>query len=209
MEKWKILVIIGLLSSLAVFGVMQNKPATAPESVPSGTAGPAPVVTPNPQLAKMIGARPLPWNIPAANWKNTPKPVTLNDLKGQVAVIEFWRFQCSHCQQAVPFLSQLYNQYKGRVKFVTFQSPGPLTADNPETSWKSVQEFIKVTNIPYPVAFDEGRKLKDQYTKTFGVDRYPFTIVLDKKGDIRHAETGFDSEKGRMLVQELEKLLKE
>jgi thiol-disulfide isomerase/thioredoxin len=202
MEKWKIGVIIVLLAGVVGFGMFQSR---APEPVEPEVQS-----TPSTGLPAATGQQPIAWDIPKALWANTAQPIKLDDLKGHVTVLEFWRSECSHCREAVPFMNQLHQRYKDKgVKIVTFQSPGQLTSDNPENSWETVKSFIKANQISYPVAFDTERKLKDQYTKKFGVDLYPFALVLDKKGVIRFAKTGFDTDKARQIVSMVETLLKE
>jgi thiol-disulfide isomerase/thioredoxin len=208
MEKWKIGVVLALLIGLAGVGLMQNQPPTPATPTPTETSDVAGQQL-SPQLQKVVGTQPLPWSIPQNQWVNAPKPISPEDIKGSVTVIEFWRMGCSHCRDAVPFMEELYSRYKDKgLKIVTFHSPGLLNATNEETDWKKVQAFIKANNIQYPVAFDTNRQIKDKYTKAYQIDLYPFVLLVDKSGTIRYANTGFDEMKARRLAEEVDKLIK-
>lgn len=210
MEKWKIALSLALIAGFGVFqwfgtgkdsGENSDKPVTENRTQ---TAEKTP--TPLPQLVALKGKTPIEWSIPKDLWLNSDKPIVLSDLKGSVAVIEFWRTECSHCQEAVPFMNQIYWRYKSRgLKVVTFQSPGELKGTNPEMHWQSVKEFAQKNSITYPVAFDTERKLKNKYK----VDWYPLILVTDRSGHIQLAQSGHTPEKTRELAQTIERLLKE
>src|SRR5688572_8658565 len=122
MDTWKVVVIIALIFGLGGYGYYQaNAPAPTP-----------PIPTPPPEegpIRKAFGelvGKPAPaWNIDPKLWANTPKPITLKDLKGSVTLLEFWRTGCSHCREAAPFLQkQVYEKFRPNgLKVVTFHSP--------------------------------------------------------------------------------------
>src|SRR5438552_6752714 len=44
-------------------------------------------------------------------WLNTPKPLTAQDLKGKVVLIDFWTYSCINCIRSTPHLKVLYEKY--------------------------------------------------------------------------------------------------
>lgn len=202
MEKWKIAVIVFLLAGFGGFQALQQNGNSSPADAQST---PTPTPTMEPKLAALIGTPARPWKIPAKLWMNTSRPLTPADLKGHITLIEFFRIGCSHCEDAVPFLSQVWKMMAPRqLKIISFQSPGDLTdPQNPERNWKMVQQWVKSHGITYPVAFDADRKIKTPYD----VPLYPMMLVVDKKGNIIHAQTGHDSSKEQQLVQVLRSAL--
>jgi len=192
MDTWKIVVIIGLICSLGGYGYYQANPPAPP-------AGDQPDKDIEDGLIKQFndlkGKRAPAWNIEAKYWVNTPKPITLDDLKGNVTLLEFWRIGCSHCIEAAPYMEKVYEKYKANgLKLVAFQSPGRVSekdkesgVENPETNWDKVQSEITKLGIKYPVAFDEGSKLfRDKY---FGTS-YPSIILIDKDGKVLNTMMG-------------------
>ncbi len=204
MEPWKGAAIGAMLLLIVGYGVAQNRPlpknGDATGSPPSAPATEAP----DPVLAAWVGKEPLPWSFPASAWVNTARPLTPADLKGKVTLLEFWRRGCSHCEDAVPFMNELRTHFGSRLQMITFQSPGVLDdPENPENSWPQVKEWVAGHAIKYPVAFDEGRKLKNQYN----VALYPFVLLVNREGKIVYVHTGHTRDKMQALGQQLQKLI--
>src|SRR4051794_25750351 len=151
MDKWKIGVIALLLCALVGYGVTQNQGNsgdTKPQESPEGHDDTAPTTTASPQaqstppLAAQAAAalRPLMnhpapgWMIKPEYWANTPKPLTLKDIKGHVTLLEFWRSTCPHCEQATPFMKRIYELYSQLgLKVITFHSSSPNVPE--ENDW--------------------------------------------------------------------------
>ena len=146
------------------------------------------------------------WVIPQRGWTNTPQPVWLGGLKGHVTVIEFFRINCSHCQDAAPARRALYRKYRKQgLKMIGFQSPGDVgNAANAENDWRQVKLQIKKWNLTYPIAFDKNRAFFDKNDLMF----YPTVLVLDKQGIVRFQQTGYSDEKARELERVVAKMLK-
>lgn len=57
-------------------------------------------------------------NIPApeftgiTKWLNTPKPLSMKDLKGKVVLIDFWTYTCINCIRTLPHVTSWYDKYK-------------------------------------------------------------------------------------------------
>jgi thiol-disulfide isomerase/thioredoxin len=204
MDKWKVIIIVLLLAGLGGYGFYQQNASQAPPPPDPNVAKNEPL--PNEKIIKRKGQAPPAWDIPANLWVNTKAPIPLSSLKGSVALLEFWRIGCPHCERAAPFLNQLYNQYKTKgLKMVTIHTPGSPAPENPENNWTTVRQTIKDWGITYPVAYDEGGKL---FQKVYGGDRYPTAILLDREGKIQFVETGMDSpEQKQQLVSNIDKLL--
>lgn len=201
MDKWKIVVVLLLLGGLGGYGYFQQNAAEAP-------TGAQPTSTPvNVLKDKYLGIEPPAWNIGADFWVNTPHPISLASLKGSVAVVEFWRIGCQHCEATAPFLNQVFKKYQAqKLKMVAIHSPGNTTdPENPEGNWKTVKETIKQWQIAYPVAYDEGGKL---FKETYGGDTYPTLMILGRDGKVKYLETGHTPEKEQALIAALNKELK-
>lgn len=209
MEKWKIGVIAVLFLGLVGYGVSQQKasePAdVATSQVPGATAAPeankAAVF-----IGQELGGAKIPVWTRVGPWENTKQPVTLDSLKGQPALLEFFRINCSHCQEAAPFLEALYGRYQPRgLKMAAVQSPGDYKdATNDETQWPKVQDFIKAGGLTYPVGMDKNSQY---FQQTINGLSYPTTMLSDKNGKVVYAQTGHDTEKAIALAVELEKQL--
>ena len=191
MEKWKIFVIIFLLGGLVGLGAVQSRLSNAPATPPAGEQprkeAPLPIM-------QLMGKSAPAWNIPIKYWMNTKTPLDVSDSKGNLTLVEFFRIECSHCQDAVPFMKHLQKTYgpKG-LKIVAIQSPGQAPTEN---DWKTVQDKVREWQLTYPVAFDEqGQLFKTKYNGT----NYPTLLLIDPNGMIRFVQTGHTAEKAAQL----------
>lgn len=182
-------------------GACAGVPSLADADKPAPTSPINTVVTaPNvaPDAAQNLLGKPFGgWVIPQKYWMNTPEPVWLGGLRGDVTVVEFFRINCSHCQDAAPSRRALYDKYRARgLKMVGFHSPGIVTdTANDENNWNKVKIQVKNWGLTYPVAFDKDRAFFDKNQFRF----YPTVLVLDKKGAVRFQQTGYSPDKAREL----------
>ena len=102
--------------------------------------------------------------------------VALEQLRGKVAVINFWATWCPPCRKEIPDLIEAQNQYHGRgVAFL-----GIAVEDNREL----VQEFARAYNINYPLVAGKEPGIALMQTLGNQVAGLPFTLVLDAQGNI-------------------------
>jgi thiol-disulfide isomerase/thioredoxin len=199
MDKWKIVLIVVLLGGLAGYGFYQQ--ATVGETPVNMPAKPEPPE--DPTKGPLVGKPAAAWNIPAGSWMNTPQPISLQDVKGHITILEFFRIECPHCEDAVPFMRSLYTKYKPQgLRMVTFQSPGDAPVEN---DWSKVQATLRRWKVTYPVAFDKNA---DLFVEKYKGDTYPTTLVIDEKGIIRYQETGYGEDTAKALESFIVKSLK-
>ena len=186
MERWKSVAIMALLGMMIGYGAFQAKKASEPPPPIPSSADTTPP-------AKSLEGKPATaWAIPADSWANTGKPIELADLKGSVALIEFFRIGCPHCERAAPVLEKMYQKFAPQgLKMVAFHAPSQMAPpDAPaevqkisqeEHSWPTVQKTLKKWGTTYPVAFDEGGTVfKSSYQGT----TFPTFFLLNRKGKI-------------------------
>ena len=210
MEKWKITVIAALILGLGGYGLFQQQsqgsPFPAPDASVSQTPGAAGAADNKAAIyiGHTLGDATLPEWSGVGPWQNTPQAITLNSLKGKPALIEFFRINCSHCQDAAPFLEQLYRRYQPRgLKMVAVQTPGNYKdPENEETKWDNVKAWAKAGGLTYPIAFDEKSRY---FQQTINGKFYPTTMITDASGKVVYSHTGHDTDKTVQLAVELEK----
>lgn len=190
MEKWKIAVIVGLLAALPVYGYFQSKPVESPGSSASATpASPAeskePASPPPSYLQAWWGKKPPAFSYAKGLWANTEKPLQWEDFRGKVLLLELWRAECSHCQEAAPILEQLAERHR-TAGFEIVGVHSSAAKGTIEYDWSAVKARMKELGIKYPVAFDEKRTLFDK----FKAKKFPTLIILDRNGVIRYAHEG-------------------
>lgn len=98
--------------------------------------------------------------------------LTLDGLKGQPVVLNFWASYCIPCQQEAPMFERIWNEY--RDQNVLFLG---VNTDEPETD---AVNYLYEYRITYPNGPDRGGKMEDDYRIT-GI---PETFVIDRQGKI-------------------------
>ena len=59
----------------------------------------------------IVGSSPLYSLSGATGWINS-KPLTANDLKGKVVLVDFWDYSCINCIRAIPYIRTWADKYK-------------------------------------------------------------------------------------------------
>jgi peroxiredoxin len=101
------------------------------------------------------------------------KVYTTAMLKGKIVALKFWFINCHACNNEMPELNKVVEQYKNR-KDILFLS---LATDSP----KELKVFLKKTKFNYAVISEQN----DYMTKQFKTNVYPTHVLIDKKGIVQ------------------------
>lgn len=123
---------------------------------------------------------------------------TLAQWRGKILVVNFWATWCPPCIKEIPEFSAVSRRHADApVQFVGISID---TADN-------VREFNTRFDIPYPLLIGSMQTLAVATELGNSVRALPFTVILDRHGDIRHVTLGTLSE--AELEGKIEDLLKD
>ena len=86
----------------------------------------------------------------AASWINSP-PLTLEGLRGQVVLVEFWTFDCINCRRSLPWLSAMHERYRDQGLVVVGVHTPELAH---ERDAANVREAVTRLGVQYPVMLD-------------------------------------------------------
>jgi thiol-disulfide isomerase/thioredoxin len=202
MEKWKVAAIIGLLVALAGFGLVQSKQDQSNSSTNNPNTTLPPEDTKPPRITQWEGKHLPPFSIPKKFWTNTDKPLTVDDYKGKVLLLEIWRAECPHCKEAIPFMESLDTSYGPRgLHILSLHSPA--AKGTVEYNWPELIQRIKEWGIKYPVGYDQNRKIFDMLK----AERFPTTIVIGRDGVVTYSNQGFTEPLRDKLLKAIEKTL--
>lgn len=121
--------------------------------------------------------------------------VRSEDLRGRVVLLNFWGIWCKSCRQEIPHLVELDRKWKEAGLAVL----GADYGDAPE----DLEGFVAELGMTYPVLVDEG--LADDYE----VLVYPTSVLIDRRGRIRHRVEGYRAESFEAMKSVIEQLLGE
>jgi len=132
-------------------------------------------------------------------WLNTP-PLTLERLRGNVILLEFWTFACSNCLHTLPSMKAWHQAYKDKHLVV-------LGVHTPEFDLEkdSGRLHRKVTElgITYPVVADNASRTWSRYHQRY----WPAMYLIDKRGVVRFCHIGEGND--ALIERELRLLLAE
>ena len=97
---------------------------------------------------------------------------SLADQKGKVVVLNFWASWCEPCREEVPLLQKTHETISAKGGVV-------LGVDTQDASNKAAA-FLQGLNATFPSLRDRDR----DYGRQFGVNAYPETFLIDRKGRI-------------------------
>ena len=125
---------------------------------------------------------PLPSFDGLGPWINSP-PLTREQLRGKVVLIDFWTYSCINCLRSIPFVRAWHERYASDG-LVVIGVHAPEFAFEREPA--NVRKAVTDLGIRYPVALDNQfrlwRALKNNY--------WPAHYFIDAKGRVRFHHFG-------------------
>jgi cytochrome c biogenesis protein CcdA/thiol-disulfide isomerase/thioredoxin len=132
----------------------------------------------------------------ATEWLNT-KPLTAEDLKGKVVLVDFWTYSCINCLRAIPYVRAWAEKYKDHGLVV-------IGVHAPEFAFErnvdNVKKALSTLKIEYPVAIDNDYKI----WRAFDNEYWPAHYFIDAQGRIRHHHFGEgEYDESEKVIQQL------
>lgn len=125
---------------------------------------------------------------------NQDENIRLQDLRGQVVMLNFWASWCGPCRQEMPLLNDLYTRYH--------PAGFTLLGVNVDADREEAENLLNEIPVDFPVVFDPNSKVSEKYT----VDAMPTTVFIDKDGKLRYLHRGYkpgDEKEYRKIIREL------
>ena len=158
------------------------KPTVTPPANP--TAPPAAVATPTSRPPTPAAAEPTPAAELAgiAAWINS-EPLTLQQLRGKVVLIDFWTYTCINCIRTFPYLKLWHSRYADDGLVI-------LGIHTPEFEFEkdfaNVRQATVDNGIVWPVAQDNDFATWDAYNNRY----WPAKYLIDREGQVRYTHFG-------------------
>jgi peroxiredoxin len=129
------------------------------------------------------------------------RTVTLSDyMHENVVLLSFWAPCCESGKQKTLDAQKLYETYSDQGLAIL-----AITVDEPGRRGE-VRTFCKQRNVAFPVLIDEESAVMDQLNPN---RMLPFTIIIDKSGEIAWTHEGYVPGDEQLVEAELVKLLGE
>lgn len=128
------------------------------------------------------GTEPSPAIPGGVTWFNVQRPLTLEELKGRVVLLDFWTLGCINCQHIVPDLKALESEFGDRLLVIGVHSGKYATEHEDE----SVLEAVRRLGIEHPVINDPDFAVWN----TFGANAWPTLVLIDPAGNLVGGHAG-------------------
>ncbi len=115
-------------------------------------------------------------------WLNTDKPLSLQQLKGRVVILDFWTYCCINCLHILPDLKYLEQKYKAVLTVIGIHS---AKFDN-EKEIENIRQAILRYDIEHPVLVDSNFRVWQQYA----VRAWPTLVVINLAGYVISCVSG-------------------
>ncbi len=115
------------------------------------------------------------------------KPLSLDAVKGKVAVVFFWAHWCPDCKNQGPVLQSLLTKYgsRGLTVVAPTQRYG-YVARGQEAGAQEENKYIgEVRAAQFPFIAPEAVTLSERNHLRYGVSSTPTVVVVDRKGIVR------------------------
>ena len=100
------------------------------------------------------------------------EPVSLEGLRGQVVLVNFWATWCKPCEDEMPAMERLYQALRDEGL--------ELLAISVDDEASVVEAFGERLNLTFPLLLDPAKDVADAY-QTF---RFPESFLIDREGTV-------------------------
>lgn len=165
--------------------------STLGRETPMGAAPPDVANLPVEGVAPSLGG--------ATTWINSP-PLTMQQLRGKVVVVDFWTYSCINCLRSIPYVRAWAEKYRDQGLVVIGVHTPEFAFEKSEAN---VRQNVQRLGVAYPVAMDNDFAI----WRAFDNKYWPAHYFIDAQGRIRHHHFGEGDYDGSERV--IQQLLKE
>lgn len=115
-------------------------------------------------------------------WFNVERPLTLDELRGRLVLLDFWTLGCINCQHIIPDLKRLEEEFGDNLVVIGVHSGKYATEHEDESILEAVRRF----GIEHPVINDPDFVV----WRTFGASAWPTLVLIDPAGNLVGGHAG-------------------
>ena len=139
---------------------------------------------------------PMPSLDGATAWLNSP-PLSRENLRGKVVLVDFWTYSCINCIRTMPYLRAWWQRYRDDGLVI-------IGVHAPEFAFEkdigNVRQAVRDLGIGYPVAVDNDYAI----WSAFGNSYWPAHYFIDARGRVRYHHFGEGNyEESERVIQQL------
>jgi DNA-binding beta-propeller fold protein YncE len=112
----------------------------------------------------------------ATGWLNVASPVTMEQLRGKVVILDFWTYGCINCMHVLRDLRTLEQRFPDELVVIGVHSPKFTNEKDSE----NLRRILLRYEIEHPVANDANHEIWRRY----GAKAWPTRIIIDPAGNL-------------------------
>jgi thiol-disulfide isomerase/thioredoxin len=117
------------------------------------------------------------------HWLNTPAPLTIAELRGQIVLVDFWTYSCINCRRTVPYLNRWQSQYRQSGLQV-------VGIHTPEFGFEHSRTNVDVATRRLGIEFPVGQDNRGETWRAWRNRAWPAFYLLGRSGRIVLAREG-------------------
>jgi DNA-binding beta-propeller fold protein YncE len=112
----------------------------------------------------------------AVNWLNVAAPITIEQLRGKVVILDFWTYGCVNCMHVLRDLKTLEQRFPDELAVIGVHSPKFTN----EKDVENLKRILVRYEIEHPVANDANLEIWRRY----GAQAWPTRVIIDPAGNL-------------------------
>lgn len=121
----------------------------------------------------------------------------LEELRGQVVLINFWASWCGPCRQEMPILQKIHDRYEP-MGFT-------VLGVNVDEKQDKARRIVERLDVSFPLLLDTEQYVSEAYE----VNAMPFSVLVGRDGKINYIHRGYKPGDENLYVNRLKQLLRE
>jgi cytochrome c biogenesis protein CcdA/thiol-disulfide isomerase/thioredoxin len=136
-----------------------------------------------PKKGKLGDFGKAPEIVTEGQWFNSDTPLTMEELKGKVVLVDFWTYSCVNCVRTLPYLRDWYSKYGDQgLVILGVHAPEFAFERNPANLAMALDELGVTWPVVQDNSFEQWRAYNNRY--------WPAHYFIDAKGRIRYFHFG-------------------
>jgi DNA-binding beta-propeller fold protein YncE len=112
----------------------------------------------------------------AVEWLNVAAPITLEQLRGKVVILDFWTYGCVNCMHVLRDLKTLEQRFPEELAVIGVHSPKFTN----EKASENLKRILVRYEIEHPVVNDANLEIWRRY----GAKAWPTRVIIDPAGNL-------------------------
>ncbi len=142
----------------------------------------AAAASPEATTRSFAGSVPAPEFPTGLDWLNTERPLSLEQLRGKIVLLDFWTYGCINCIHIIPDLKRLEAEYADELVVIGVHSAKFST----EGQTENIRQIILRYELEHPVVNDRDFAI----WQLWGANAWPTLVLIDPAGNIVGGHSG-------------------